>query len=340
MERRRPTSRSPAGAASQPTRKPASNASPAPVVSAGVDAAASRRRTRARPPRVRAPGPSRPRGPRLTTASGAIVEQAAEVAPAEQRLRLDARSRTGRPARRRGRGRSAARRPSARSGPTDGEVEADTSAPAARARARSARRPASTERLAEQRVRRQVEEVDAEPVGCRSAGAQRDRRPRRSATKRALAARRHEDADPAGPLPGDAGRADADAVASRARRRAPAPRRRGRPRRRASIGRRAARASGPSSPRSRPGAARRGPARRCPISSGRRRREHDVEHQVAEDDDARRARRRDAASGTRQARRGMGSGHGREDSGASRLQWPDRTGAPGAPTGAAGARPR
>ena len=189
----------------------------------------------------------------------------------------------------------AARRPSASSGPTDARSTRDA-APAPRARASSiARGAGAPERLAEQRVRRQVEQVDAvEPLG-----AEVRRRHARSAApavgdERALAARRHEDADPArSDRPATRVGADGDAVALELRRRASGPRR-SRPTAQTSVDRAPRRAS--QRARVRRGAALAdldaARARRSRVSIGADACEHDVEHEVAEDEDPRRRRRR------------------------------------------------
>ena len=78
-----------------------------------------------------------------------------------------------------------------------------------------------TQRLAEQRVRGEMKEVRGEGAGREIVGPESIcRRPVRD--EAAFAVRCEEDADPAGPLPGDAGRAEADAVALERGRQSPA----------------------------------------------------------------------------------------------------------------------
>ena len=311
MERRRPTAASAVGR--QPARRgsPASNASPAPVVSVASSGgvATSKASGAARRPRASTGAPA---AALLDDGDGAISVRPRESRPPSERLRLDARSRTGRPARRRGRAARAARRPSASSGPTD-----DRSRLTQRARGPGELDrppPGQAERLAEQRVGRQVEQVDAErrrargrPAARRSAAraigdeAPAPRRaPRRPRCGRSAPRRR-----------GSRGRA-------RHRPRAAATSARpsgSRPTAQTSVVRAPSRASQRAVVAAEPpwrSATR--PGTSVPISSGAARGEHDIEHR------GRRRRRRAALgprpprrgrAGTRQVRRVEGSGHGR-----------------------------
>ena len=264
------------------TRNPASKASPAPVVSTASTAASPRRTSDALA--VAGSWPTvAPRAPRLTRTSGASADQPAQVRAVQQRLRLGSGGEEDI-----GCGvanESLRRAPAAGEERPDGrEVEADERARAARELDRPpARQP---ERLAEQRVGRQVEEIAREATRLQVRRRQPVRgRPVRD--ERALAAGRDDDPDPARPLAGDAGCADA---------------RRRRPRTastsaRPNVSRPTAQTSVDPRPETRqpacrrsppirPGAARPAPARRS-RSRGRAPGRRRVDDEVAEDDDPR-----------------------------------------------------
>ena len=277
---------------------PASKASPAPVVSAatiGRVATSNRIATPAERAAARSSGPGSSRT-RTVTPGGAALDRR-RSAPGRRPARPSGRrrraargarrpSRTGGPGATSRTSASAAPRPSARSGPIEARSRLTQCPGGSRqAHGRAAGRP---ERLAEQRVRRQVEQVGAlepgapqvrrrERVGRASVGDERALAVRtRRAPRSGRSGRRR---------PGGRGR-DADRPA--APRRAPGPaasRPTERDERRS--GRRAAPASGRCSPPSRPGGARPGPGRRSPVASGRPGASDDVEHEVAEDDDPR-----------------------------------------------------
>ena len=171
-----------ARAANHPTRKPASNASPAPVVSfAAMCSVATSNRSRSSPSRARTVAPC---GPRLTTATAAKSSRPVVGIPTEERLRLRGRrehevrgdvidERAGCP-------------PTAREQRADaGEVDADRWRPPAAQVDRPA--PGEAQGLAEQRVDRQVDGVGARnqaglEVGRGRAGRRR-RGPRRTSAR-------------------------------------------------------------------------------------------------------------------------------------------------------------
>ena len=250
--------------------KPASNASPAPVVSAALDrhgrdvelergspgaAWSSRVRTRA------------PREPRLITATPRVSRSPPAFRPRSASASVSVANRTsGAPARRvraprGGRGRGAGR-------PTRGPpTRARGPRPGHGSRPRAPRRP---ERLAEQRVRGQVDQVEpANHSGLRSSGR---RRARRADRPRTTARRSAATSTPIRPVRCPATRAARTRTPSRldlgheAPAGAVAPHRADQRRRRP-----AGRASARCSPRSRPGEFRRGRGRPSRSRSGLRR---------------------------------------------------------------------
>ena len=222
------------------------------------------------------------------------------VASAEQRLGLDG----GREqhVRRDVRGRSAQGRAPAvgQQRPDRREVQADASP---RRPGQLDRPPAGQpERLAEQRIRRQVDEVGAgEPRRARGRPARARSAAPRSATKRPLPARRDEDPDPAGPRARRRARRGRDPVASSASTQRPPAARRARPRRPASV-RAPSRAEPAGRGRRRAALAQRDAARHVGARSragGRARGRHRARG---------RRRRRSAALGRGRARRATGRG--------------------------------
>ena len=199
-------------ASSQPSRKPASKASPAPVVSVAlIGVVATSKRSGLRSVRTWIDAPLRPR---LTTAMGASSSSALartsvpRSAFASSRVansrsgaasRISARRAAG------GRGRAAARW-------TRGPRVTSGAGRAAEADRLHARQP---ERLVEQRVGGEMHGVGAlEPRRPEVLGAQQERGAA-VLDERALAVRVDEHADPRGPRAGHADRADRDAVGGR-----------------------------------------------------------------------------------------------------------------------------
>ena len=270
----------------QPTRKPASNASPAPVVSVAAMRLVATSKPNALAARSAASTVA-PFGPRLMTATGASSSSPSRTAPPRSASASAAVAN-----RRSGAGVAdqRARRPAAvgQQRPDRREVDADRAHP----RRAPGRSPAGPPRRAARRAASRPagggRSAPANHAARRSPGASRSAAPR-SATKRPLAAGRDEDADPPGACPGDARHArtvtpsprmrldqrPAGGIASDRRdeaRSGPEP---GEPARR--VGRRAA-------------LAERDPARHVGADVERRvRRQDDVEHQVAEHDDPDRA---------------------------------------------------
>ena len=132
-------------------------------------------------PRARIDAPC---GAALDDDDGREREQPLECPPAEQRLGLRRRSRTAGPARRSARRAWAAFCPAASNGPARGEIDADRRAvhPGELGRPSAGR----TERLAQQRVGRQVQHVDAAEPG-RLEVARATGRPRRRGRRRTSA---------------------------------------------------------------------------------------------------------------------------------------------------------
>ena len=198
-----------AGHRASPARKPASNASPAPVVSAaGIGVVATSKRRGLPSARMWIEAPLRPR---LTTAIGASSSSAAPRTLARGAPSPRHGSRTGGPARPPRSAPSPRRRPSASSGAVEARSTV-TSAPASRPRriASIPARPSGSS--SSEYAGRWTASAPANQAGLRSSGRSRSAAPR-SWTKRALAVGLDEHADPPGPRARDADRPHRDAVA-------------------------------------------------------------------------------------------------------------------------------